>query len=182
MPHTGGMAITSRLKFASLFLVQTSVRNHWEKKAAKRSCKTNNTARYLSHLWLIKKTLKGVKEILMYMSGEEFVGYANKSFNRKGNWICKKRLFWWHKCHFIIGIVQILIEGEWRCKIQHKLSNRPTHFQYMVNEQVIAFNILTNVQSHRHTLEIKRLGISSSSFISLCKTNFVLQVTLVSRK
>ena len=54
-------------KICISLLLQTSVR--WKGKAAKENCKANNTARYLSHLWLIKKTLKGVKEIVILMSG-----------------------------------------------------------------------------------------------------------------
>lgn len=97
----------------------------------------------------MKKTLKGVKETLIHMSGEEFAGYVNKPFEKEIEY-AKSVSFWWPKRHFIIGIVQILIQDEWRCKIQHKLSNRRTHFQYLVNEQVIAFKILINVKKRKN--------------------------------
>lgn len=59
-------------KICISLLLQTSVR--WEEKAAKENCKANNIARYLSHLWLIEKTFKGVKEIVMLMSGCKVCG------------------------------------------------------------------------------------------------------------
>ena len=83
MPNTGGMAIDRPDKLSKIcisLLLQTSV--HWEEKAAKENCKANNTATYLSHLWLIKKTLKGVKEIVMLMSGCKDCGYVNRSLEK----------------------------------------------------------------------------------------------------
>ena len=127
----------------------------------------------------MKKTLKGVKEILIYMSGEEFAGYVNKPFKNEIEY-AKSVSFWWDECHLIIGIVQISIQDESRCKIQLKLSNRSTHFQYLVNEQVIAFKILINVKKNPacYTSEIHRLGISGNTLKSLFKSNFIIRVTL----
>jgi len=61
--------------------LQTSVR--WEEKAAEENCKANSTASYLSHLWLIKKTLKGVKGIVMLMSGCKVCGLRKQILRKK---------------------------------------------------------------------------------------------------